>query len=99
MTRHYIGEIGTEIIVDIGVDITGATPTKLKVKKPDGTEVEWTATVYNSNYLKYTSLIGDFNISGTYSLQASLTLSGWTGLGDVATFEIYDPFHRDYPNN
>ena len=33
MTRHYIGEIGTEIIVDIGVDITGATPTKLKVKK------------------------------------------------------------------
>jgi hypothetical protein len=55
--------------------------------------------VYNSNYLKYTSLVGDFNISGTYSLQASLTLSGWTGLGDVATFEIYDPFHRDYPNN
>jgi hypothetical protein len=99
MTRHYIGEIGTEIIVDIGVDITGATPTKLKVTKPDGTEVVWTATVYNSNYLKYTTISGDFNLAGTYILQAELTITAWSGLGDVATFEIYDPFHRDYPNN
>ena len=99
MTDHYTDEIGTEIIVDCGVDISGATPTTLKVKKPDGTEVEWTATIYNSNYLKYTTILGDFNQSGTYVLQTSLTLTGWTGLGDVATFEIYAPYHRAYPNN
>ena len=99
MTNHYVGEIGTEIIVDCGVNITGATPTTLKVKKPDGTEVEWTATIYNSNYLKYTTTSGDFDQSGTYTLQAALTLTGWIGLGDVATFEVYSAFYRAYPNN
>ena len=99
MTKHYVGEIGTVIIVDCGVDITGATPTTIKVKKPDGTEVEWTATIYDSNYLKYTTISGDFDQSGTYVLQASLTLTGWIGLGDVATFEVYSAFYRAYPNN
>jgi len=99
MTDHYVGEIGTDIIVDIGTDITGATPTVLKVQKPDGTTVEWTASIYNSNYLKYTTISGDFDQSGTYVVQASLTLTGWTGLGDVATFEVYSAYHRAYPNN
>lgn len=88
--RHYIGEVGTEIIVDCGVDITGATNTKLKIKKPDGTEVEWVAIVYNSNYLKYISIAGDFNIAGDYYLNSYIeTTGGWDGHGETAIFRIY----------
>jgi hypothetical protein len=61
--KHYIGDIGTIITVDCGTTISGATNTKLKVKKPD-----------------------------VYYLQSSLTISGWTGLGETANFTIYDPY-------
>jgi len=90
--KHYIGEIGTDIIVDCGQDITGATNTELVVKKPDGSIVTWTATIYNTNYLKYTTVSGDFDQAGTYRLQASLTLSGWTGYGETSEFIIYDRY-------
>ena len=38
--KYYVGDTGTDIIVDCGTAITGATNTKLKVKKSDGTEPE-----------------------------------------------------------
>ena len=90
--RHYVGEVGTVITVDCGSDISGATGTILKVRKPDGTEVEWTATIYDSNYLRYTTVAGDFNKAGTYHVQAHLTLAGWTGHGETAEFPIYEEY-------
>ena len=86
--KHYINEEGTEIIVDCGSAITGATSLALKVKKPDGTLVSWTPIIYETNYLKYVVVSGDFNQSGTYYLQASLTLGAWVGLGETASFRI-----------
>jgi len=90
--KYYVGDIGTDIIVDCGSTITGATNTKLKVRKPDGTEVEWTATIDGTDNLKYATIADDFSVAGTYLLQASLTLSGWAGLGETAHFIIYDPY-------
>ena len=92
MSKYYVGDVGTDIIVDCGVDITGATDTTMKVKKPDGTTVSWTATVYNSNYLKFTTIADSFDQAGVWKLQSSLTLGGWTGLGETAEFTIYDPY-------
>jgi len=90
--RHYVGEIGTVITVDCGCDISGATVKSLKVRKPDGTEVSWTATIYNSNYLRYTTISGDLNLAGTYYIQAYVTFSGWTGRGETAELVIYENF-------
>lgn len=90
--KHYVGDVGTEITVDCGTTITEATGTKLKVKKPDGTAVEWTATVSGTDDLKYTTISGDFDQDGVYYLQASLTISGWTGLGETANFTIHSPY-------
>lgn len=93
MSKHYINETGTVITVDCGEDITSATNTKLKVQKPDGTKVEWTTTIYDSNYLRYTTQSNDLDQSGEYIVQSSLTLSGWTGLGDSDSFEIYSEYN------
>jgi hypothetical protein len=90
--KVFVGDIGTDIIVDCGVDITGATPTVLKVEKPDGTTFDWTASIYQNNYLKHTTVLGDFDQAGLFKVQTSLTLGGWTGLGETDTFRVYIPF-------
>lgn len=90
--KPYVGDIGTVIIVNCGSSIEGATTKNLKVKKPDGVFVTWSAEIYQSNYLKYTTVDGDFNIEGVYYLQASIVVSGWTGLGETANFRVYDPY-------
>ena len=88
MSKHYPGETGTEIRVDCGVDVSSATATYIYCKKPTGTVVTWTATVYNSNYLRYYTLATDFDVAGTYRIQAGVTIGTWTGRGETATFEV-----------
>lgn len=86
--KYYNGSVGTDIIVDVGENITGGTNLKLKVKKPDGSLVEWIPTVYNSNYLKYTITTDDWNQSGVYKLHSYLTIGSWTGHGDMVEFTV-----------
>ena len=87
--KPYVGDIGTDVIDDCGVEITGATPTVLKVEKPDGTFHDWSATIHQSNYLKHTTVSGDFDQAGIYKVQVSLTLGGWSGLGETDSFQVY----------
>lgn len=89
MAKHYVGMVGVNVIVNCGHNITGATNTKLKVEKPDGTTVEWTATIYNENFLKYVSIADDFDQEGEYRIQAFLTLGDFTGPGDTDIVTIY----------
>ena len=90
--KHYIDEQGTEIIVDCGCDISGSTNLVLKIKKPDSTKVSWTPEIFNTNYLRYVVKDGDFNLAGTYYLQASLSTGIWIGLGETATFKISNAY-------
>lgn len=64
----------------------------MKAKKPDGTEVEWTATIEGTDKLKYTIIAGDLDQSGNYLVNASLILGSWSGLGETATFPVYKPY-------
>ena len=52
-SQFYLGDIGTEIIVDVCSDISTATLVSLKVMKPDGTEHTWVGTVYQTQYIRY----------------------------------------------
>lgn len=90
--KHYVGEIGTEILLDTKVDIIAATATKVKCKKPDGTIVEWAATIKETTILSYTTAAGDLDQAGMYRVQASLTLGSWSGSGETASFKILEAF-------
>jgi len=92
--KYYVGDVGTEIRVNCGQIITGATALKLYVQKPDGTEVEWTPTIYGTDYLTYTIIADDFDQEGDYRLQSGLTLTGWTGRGEVAIFTVHGLFRN-----
>lgn len=90
--KLYKGDVGTEVLVDCGCDLTGATVTRLKVEKPDGTVIEWTAAIHQNNYLKYVTVAGDFDQSGEYKLQAYVKLPDWEGHGETTRFRIYNEF-------
>lgn len=87
-SKYYVGDIGTEILVDTGSDISTATSVSLKVQKPSGKEAVWVGTVYDTDYIRYVVKTGDFNEVGTYRVQAYVTLPSWSGLGDTAVFTI-----------
>ena len=96
MSNHYINEIGTEILVDCGQDISAATDYALEVRKPDGSYAEWTPTISDTDYLLYLTQSGDFNVSGMYSIQPYIELpGGWTGRGQAVFFYVYNYFDGD----
>jgi len=93
MSKPRVGDIGTAIVVDMGVDISSATGLDFAVRKPSypatGGEESWTPTVYNTNYLRYIITTGDFDEEGMYEIVPSLTVGSWTGSADPVSFYVY----------
>lgn len=90
--QHYIGEVGTEIILNCGKDLTNAQSLKILVKKPNGQVVVWDAEPYRSdkNSLRHVTEATDFDQSGEYLIQSKVKIGGTEGLGSSASFMIYD---------
>jgi hypothetical protein len=91
--KSYVDDIGTVITVDCGVSIADATVTKLMIWKPGASaEVEWTGTIYDTNYIRYTTVSGDFSVAGTYKLQSFVDTPDGEWRGETTTFRVYDDF-------
>jgi hypothetical protein len=92
-SKYYVGDVGTEVLVDVCVDISAAIAVKLYVLKPGATApVEWAGGVYQLQYIRYVIQAGDLSVAGEYKVQAWVQLPGGTWRGDVATFRVYAPF-------
>ncbi len=89
MDKNYIGDVGVVIEVDCVSDITGDATHLLRVKKPDGTIVNWTASIVLGHYLQYITTAGDFDQVGRYKCQA--VLDGPI-LGETFEIMVYDVF-------
>ena len=48
----YVGQEALSLRLDTNIDLSGGSDFKIKYTKPDGTSGSWTATVYNTTYLK-----------------------------------------------
>ena len=92
MSKIYVGDVGTSISLNTGLDLTGATVTDIYVKKPDGTLVTWTGTVTDDTCITRVTQAGDLDQKGVYYVQAKLSLGGWVGRGETANFTVYDVF-------
>ena len=90
--KYYVGDIGTEIVLDTKVDLTGGTDAKIKVKKPDGSAVEWDASIKDTTGLSHVAAADELDQAGTYLLQASITLGSWKGRGETAYLRVYEQF-------
>ena len=90
--KYYVGDVGTELIVDTCTDITAATVARLLVEKPDGMEFAWDGAVYETTKVRYVVQSGDFDQVGEYQLQVYLEMPGWSGKGNATTFRVSAAF-------
>ena len=92
----YQGDVGLEILVDCGRDLTGAASPTLRVRLPSGATRSWPAAVAGSGQdaakLRYVTKAGDLAEAGVYKLQAVLTLGDWSGGGRTASFTVRPQF-------
>ncbi len=92
MNKIYVGDFGTEFLLDTGVDITSATTVEIHFEKPNETIGKWVGVVKNKTKIQYITKQGDLNQEGQWKLQAYVVFSSGTWRGEVATFKIYGHF-------
>lgn len=90
MVLIFQGTIGLQITVLTSCDLTSATSRKLKVVKPDGTNVTWTPTcpVPSDGKLYYTTVAADLTLFGDYFLQAYAEFGTDKYYGDIVKFRV-----------
>jgi len=89
---YYVGDVGTVIIVDLCNDITAATLVALDVVKPDGTQVRWSGSVWETTKIRYVVGPNDLNVAGEYRIQPYLEILGWSGHAKTSTFKVLDVY-------
>ena len=102
MAKVYVGDFGTVIAIDVGVDVSSADEVGINYAKPDGTTGSWVGGAGGSGNveIQYTTLApgGDPEIdqAGEWLLQPyveDITGSdGWDGLGETVRLDVYDPY-------
>jgi len=94
MGNIYVDDIGTILRLDIDEDLTDASTTEIRYKKPDGSTGVWVATKSSThdNCIEYIMQSGDMNLEGQYKVYAYLVFPTWRGRGEIATFVVEDNF-------
>jgi len=92
--KPYVGDVGTIIIIDTGIDISSASVIKINVMDPKRERWEWTAMVdpTNNKFIRYIVKEGDFKHSGFYFLQPYIELPSWKGSGETCRIRINKEF-------
>lgn len=91
-TKSYIGDTGTIITLDCGTDVSSATARSIFVRKPDLTTTTWTAIASGTDSISFTTLAGTLDQSGTWLLQARVTLPSGQWLGETAKLQVHKPY-------
>lgn len=88
MADVFVGDVGTEIVLDCGINVSSATVRKIIVKTPSGVRREWTAVADGTNSIKRTTLAGDLDMPGEWVLQAYVEMTAWQGHGSKAVLNV-----------
>lgn len=90
--KVYVGDTGTEIVLDCGADISNATAVQILVRKPSGQVLTWAASLSGSNHVRYVVQAGDLDQSGLWTLQARVTTPTWSGRGEAFELRVWPQF-------
>lgn len=95
MDKVVKGNIGTRLILDVGVDISAATVRKIKAMPPSGTEKEWTAQAEGTTAIRYTTTtVGDLDEAGLWTLAAYIETANFKGHGRPVEIMVMEPFAK-----
>jgi hypothetical protein len=85
--RIVVGDIGTKLVLDVGLDISSSTDRKILYMKPSGVTGEWPSNsgsiceLNTSTSMYYITESGDIDESGEWTLQAYIETPTWSGHG------------------
>lgn len=89
MSKIFVGQSNLRIQVTTGVDITGALSLKIKYRKPNNIEAEWTATEHTAStgiiYYDLTATT-DLDVAGVWTFWAYIMFSD----GSVAPGDSFE---------
>ena len=103
MAKHYINEIGTQFLLDMGVVLGTNDVVSIRFKKPDGTSaLTWYGDLYSS-YSGLANTIGTYYIShvlvgtnldqsGEWIFQGIVANTAGTWYGESAKETIFGAF-------
>ncbi len=84
----FIGDKGTEINIDVGVDTTLILSSKIYAKSPTGEVKEWNTSISGVSSIKYIITDNDITESGDWILQPYIVLSDWSGFGTKVRMQV-----------
>lgn len=89
MSKVYVGDVGTELIADVGASLTGATLLRIDVQKPAGTVVQVAATALGDTSIKGVAPAGLFSEAGVYRLQSVVAFGAVAQRGETSLLRVY----------
>lgn len=90
--KTYVGDTGSSLLVDFGMDIADASEYHIEVKKPDGTELVWPARIVGTNHIAFNTLPATFDQAGIWKLQAKVRLPNGKWSGKTADLQVWPAF-------
>lgn len=87
----YLGEYGKMITIDVGIDISEATATKIRYQKPKGLLGEWIATITGTTTMGYILLEGDIDTIGRWQLQSYIETPVSVNYGSKVILDVDKP--------
>jgi len=81
------GDVGTVIALDTSIDISTASTAEIKYKKPSGATGTWVGSASDTE-VQYTTISGDINEVGIWSLQAHVVLAAWNGYSSIVDVTV-----------
>lgn len=88
MSEVFVGDVGTELLLDCGTDISTATLVKIIARTPRGNKKEWVGTIQGTTLVRYVVGAGDLDYPGNWALQVYVEMPGWSGRGALATLKV-----------
>ena len=85
----FVGDVGTELRFNVGVETADVQTAQIKVVKPDKSTLTWDAEIGpGDEEVSYTIKDGDLDINGTWKMQVYLELPGWRGHGSIVSMSV-----------
>lgn len=96
--KIYVNEIGIPVIVETGIDLTGASVWLIHINKPSGSKKDWIGIPDDdpkSGLLRYTTVQNDLDQAGDYKVQAEVQWKSGATItqlykGETAIFHIFN---------
>lgn len=90
--KVYVGDTGTQLIVDCVQDISSATLRTIEVRKPDDSLVSWEAISNGVTTIRFDTMPGSLDIPGQYKVQPLVVMPSGVWRGATALLRVYPRF-------